>query len=110
MIDQPETNYYDAIAVFDAYWKDKLKPEGEDERGKESKEEEKERRVFEKQYKKMSPAEREQYNLIKYHYKRFETWEREVKPFVQEDGRVLTQEERIDMWHKQQQEIQQQKK
>jgi hypothetical protein len=30
--------------------------------------------------------------------KRFKRWKREVLPFVQEDGRILTADEQIKVW------------
>jgi hypothetical protein len=48
---------------------------------------------------------REEYEQMKYHVKRFERWKKDVLPFVQEDGRILTDEERMEIWKKQQEEI-----
>lgn len=117
MIDNPNTNYYVAIKAYDTYWQDKEKPEEEEdmineessskEASKEKKKEEKER---EKKLQKMSPEQRRQLDELKYQCKRFENWKREVFPFVQEDGRILTMEERLDIWKKQQEELNQQKK
>ncbi len=117
MIDNPNTNYYVAIKAYDTYWQDKEKPEDEEdmmneersskESSKEKKKEEKER---EKKLQKMSPEQRRQLDELKYQCKRFENWKREVFPYVQEDGRILTMEERLDIWKKQQEELNQQKK
>lgn len=109
MINDPDVNYYQAVKAFNTYWEGKLKPEGEDdfinEKEKENKAEERERRAFEKKLKKMPAAERQEYDQLKYHYKRFETWMREVKPFVQEDGSILSEKARMNIWKKQQSEI-----
>jgi hypothetical protein len=114
MIDDPNVNYYQAIKAFDLYWEGKTKPMEEDEiknkKSKENKKEEREKERLKKILGKMKPKEREEYNRLQYQYKRFETWKREVKPFVQEDGRILTEQERINIWNKQQEEIKLQKK
>ena len=109
MIDNPNINYFEAIKTFDVFWKDKFIWDEEEEmfdrpnNKKEEREEEKKVERLKKELKKMSPAERQEYDVLKYHYKRFKTWVRETKPFVQEDGRILSQEERISIWEKQQQ-------
>jgi hypothetical protein len=64
----------------------------------------------ERKLSKLNAAKRQEYDQLKYQCKRFENWRQEVLPFVQEDGRILTQEERIAIWKQQQEEIKQQKK
>ena len=44
----------------------------------------------------------EEKNYMILQIKRFENWKREVAPFVQEDGRILSLEERAEIWNKQQ--------
>ena len=53
--------------------------------------------LTEEQWKKKNDDE-----TMKYNVKRFERWMKDVKPFVQEDGRILTDEERQKIWEKQQ--------
>jgi hypothetical protein len=98
-IDNPQVNYYQAIRDFDNYWKGKSKPELDDR----EQEEDKQHRQLEKQLRKMNAVQHEQYNLMAYHYKRFLDWQHEVKPYVQEDGRILTADERVNLWKQQQQ-------
>ena len=45
--------------------------------------------------------------LLSYQAKRFRNWKKEMMPFVQEDGRILSNEERILIWEKQQEEMRQ---
>ena len=109
MIDNPNTNYFEAVKTFEAYWKDKFIWDEEEEmferptNKKEEREEEKKVEQLKRTLKKMTPAERQEYDVLKYHYKRFKNWAFEVKAFVQEDGRILSQEERMAIWEKQQQ-------
>jgi hypothetical protein len=110
MIDNPETNYFEAIQAFNTYWKDKVRPKSEAELAKQLHAVQYRREFLEQPDSTISDAAREQYNLLKYHYKRFKNWEQEIKPFVQEDGRILTMQQRIDMWHTQQSETRNPKK
>jgi hypothetical protein len=118
MMDDSTTNYYEAQKAFDEYWKHHVKPAGEEEEmaegEKNSNEREREvRREIKKDWKKTVTEEdlkRQNENVqMKYQVKRFEQWTREVKPFVQEDGRILTSGERMEIWNKQQEEIKKQK-
>ena len=108
MIDNPTTNYHEAIKAFDAYWLGKIKPHEEMDLDEELTLQERGER--ESYFKSLSVAERSRFDLLQYHYKRFKQWKKEVKPYVQEDGRILSQQERIDIWNQQQTESKQQKK
>ena len=108
MIDNPSTNYHEAIKAFDAYWLGKIKPHEEMDLDEELTLQERGER--ESYFKGLSVAERSRFDLLQYHYKRFKQWKKEVKPYVQEDGRILSQQERIDIWNQQQTESKQQKK
>jgi len=119
MMEDKNVNYYEAIKVYEAYWKNHKKPLGEEdelaggkedlkEMQREAKKEQKKdlkRKFTEEDLKKANEEQR-----LRYQVKRFEHWMREVKPFVQEDGRVLSDEERIAIWKKQQEEIKKQQK
>ncbi len=109
MIDNPDVNFYEAQRIFNQYWEGKLTPEEEYEETNPSVKEQVERDEKELLRKQMTTAQHEEYDLLKYHYKRFRNWSREVKPFVQEDGRILSQKERIDMRNKQQDAFRKQK-
>lgn len=109
MIDNPQANYYEAIKAFDTYFKFHKKPKDEDD--SQIKEKDKEDNDADEEYlKSLTQEELNQYALLKYQVKRFENWIREMKPFVQEDGRILTDAERAAIWTKQQEEIKNQHK
>jgi len=120
MMDDPKTNYYEAVKAYDEYWNHHVKPVEEEEEemtgtNPDFKEHEREVRKEQKKNKDkvFSPEEikaREEYEQMKYQVKRFEQWKREVLPFVQEDGRILSDEERMEIWKKQQEEINNQHK
>lgn len=107
MIDNPNTNYFEAVRVFDLYWKNRVKPLDEMESGEEAKEE---GREFKRYVKHLSVSERNYFDQLCYHYKRFKRWQQDMLPFVQDSGRILTQEERTAIWEKQQEELKIQKR
>ena len=119
MMDDPKTNYYEALKVYEEYWKHHVKPAGEEEEMKEGEKSAGERKRESKRDEKngakiiLTTEElkiKNEEETMKYQVKRFEQWMREVKPFVQEDGRILTDRERMEIWNKQQEEIRNQKK
>lgn len=111
MMEDTTANYYEAIKAFDIYWVGRLKPMEEEDIISEimSKKEEHEREKNERKIAKLKPAQRAEFDRMKYETKRFENWKREVFPFVQESGRILTPYERQEIWKKQQIEIENQK-
>ena len=110
MIDNPSTNYYEAIKAYDTYWQYHEKPMGEEEEEgfvnesrkekeeAEEREKERERRKLNKgEPDKLTPEDIQRMEFrdrMTYQCKRFENWKKEVLPFVQEDGRILTLEQR----------------
>lgn len=104
MIDHPSTNYFEAIKAFDEYWKHHIKPMDEEEvMFEEMNETEKlHYAVLVKHLETMTPAERREFDRLKYHYKRFKQWKLAVFAYVQEDGRILSAEERLRIWQDQQ--------
>ena len=111
MMEDTTANYYEAIKAFDIYWVGRLKPMDEEDIISEimSKKEEREREKNERKIAKLKPAQRAEFDRMKYETKRFENWKREVFPFVQESGQILTPYERQEIWKKQQIEIENQK-
>jgi ribosome-binding ATPase YchF (GTP1/OBG family) len=119
MMDDPNANYYEALKAYEEYWKTHPMPMEEEEEmegalpekgvsEKEMKREERERERELERRKKLRGADLEVAEYLKYQNKRFKNWAREVKPWVQEDGRILTDEERTAIWKKQQEELRQQ--
>ncbi len=104
MMNDPNTNYYEAIKAFDTYFLTHPMPvmEEEEKMGEENDLNEMKREV-EKEKKKdknvvLSADELKKKNddeVLKYNIKKFNRWKRDVKPYVQEDGRILTDAERM---------------
>jgi hypothetical protein len=116
MMEDPLVNYFDALNAYENYWKTHARPPGEEEEmeqslgnTKKSVDVEKDREEKVKK-KKLKGASLEEVEYLKYQTKRFENWAREVKPWVQDNGHILSDEERTAIWQKQQEEIRQQEK
>ncbi len=102
-MDNPNTNYFKAIKEYEKFWKNHQKPENEEVLMTQGVEQVK------KHIRTLSKREirqqREQ-DYYRYQCKRFENWMRENKPYVQDDGRILSPEERLKLWEKSQKERQ----
>lgn len=119
MMEDPNTNFFEAVRAYDDFWRGRKKPKQEAEifevlEGK-GKETDKSLAELEaERQENLGPAlqgkELEETEYLKYEIKRFEKWMLEVKPWVQENGHILTYEERQAIWKKQQEEIQNQEK
>ncbi|MBO9700375.1 MAG: hypothetical protein J7604_09220 [Sporocytophaga sp.] len=110
MMNDSSANYYDILLAYDQFWKKRPEPNPEEEferkqnekEGKEEEEEEEENkrslvgRLFHSEEKDV--AESSQYMI---EYKKFKTWKKDVLPYVQPDGSILTQAQRLDIYKNQ---------
>ncbi len=98
MIDNPKVNYFVAVQTFTDYWKGKIKPiEEMDIKDLEALTAE-EKAARKNYFANLSLSQRAEFDILQYHYKRFKQWKKDVLPFVQEDGRILSNEERMAIW------------
>ena len=96
MMDDEKTNYFEAIKAFESFWEHRAKPIEEKEiLGDKLEEYSNDSRSLARRMKKLPPADR---NLT-FQYKKFINWLRESKPYVQEDGSILTQAERLKIFN-----------
>lgn len=96
MMEQPNVNFFEAEKAFDLFWEGKDKPVEEEEvLGGKFAAREKRKEGFAKNLFRFREDAAEKYA---FQYKKFEHWEMQVRPFVQADGRILTQEERLKIW------------
>jgi len=117
MMDDPNVNYYEAVKAYETYWSGREKPGEEEEMMAEGTDKVKKREIEKEQRERERESsgknglkirlERED---MTYQVKRFENWMHEVKPFVQEDGRILSEEDKHRIWLRQQEEIKTQQK
>jgi hypothetical protein len=104
MMDDPNANYFEVVAAYEAFWKNREMPVEEDQvlgapRNQRVHEYTKrELRQREREERKMEKEEREA-AVIRHHYafdvKRYKHWKLTVDPYVQSDGRILGKEEQL---------------
>lgn len=98
MMNDPEVNFYKAVEAHQNYWKNqKVPPVKELHDMTEDK--------YQVYFKGMNDAERLDYQRIILLNRAFENWKQEEASWVQPDGRVLSQEEKIAILQKQQAEL-----
>jgi hypothetical protein len=111
MMDDSTVNFYQAKEAFERYWRTNRKPKGESEEMEEAerqgkdisaweREEAEKRRKNKRRESKLPAQSLEVQEYLKYQMKRFENWALEVKPWVQENGHILTFYERQQMQEK----------
>lgn len=96
MMDDPNANFFEVEKAFDLYWSKHEKPEGEHEEIGERAEREK---IPSKRRQRKISAE----NELRFAVKKYEVWNDQTRPYVQPDGRILSIEERIQIFKQQQQ-------
>jgi hypothetical protein len=96
MMDDPNVNFFEIEKAYERYWSKHEKPEGEDEEIGEHAERQK--TPSKRKQRKISAA-----NDLKFAVKKYEVWRDQTLPYVQPDGRILSAEERLQIWKAQQQ-------
>jgi hypothetical protein len=96
MMDDENTNYFEAQKAFEAFWEHRERPLEENEiLGQGNEKYINDDKALAKRMKKL-PAESRN---LSFQYKKFLHWTREVKPYVQEDGHILTKAERLKIFN-----------
>lgn len=96
MMDDPNANFFEVEKAYDLYWTRHEKPEGEHEEiGERS---EREKYPSKRRQRKISAE-----NDLRLAVKKYEVWNDQTRPYVQADGRILSTEERLEIWKQQQQ-------
>jgi len=119
MMEDPGVNFFDALKEYESYWLTHKKPVSEAETfesqaldgkiGEERRLQEERKRV-EKLGPPLTGRDLEIAEYLTYQTKRFDKWVIEVKPWVQDNGHILTYEERQALWLRQQEELRLQEK
>jgi hypothetical protein len=99
MMDDSTTNYHEAMKAFEEFWRDRRRP-SEKEESLEIKLSE-EHSWLEKIFKAKEIKEEKLVEQYSFAHKRFLNWMQVNAPFVQPDGRILSPEERLELWKKQ---------
>lgn len=102
MMNDPDANYFETLKAYDVFWENRKQPKEEDEIIGQSKTAEAKKNFLQRWFK--SKEEREEEEIKKYalDVKKFKHWKLKTEPFVQEDGRILSAEERLKLWQEQQ--------
>ncbi|NML72023.1 hypothetical protein HHL23_19815 [Chryseobacterium sp. RP-3-3] len=87
MMDDPNASYYQTVKSFEDYWKDREKPVEENE-------------IFRDKEAKIRKYKNKETPKYAFEYKKFMNWRKKTFPFVQDDGRILTKDERMEIWEK----------
>lgn len=95
MMDDPSSNYFQTLRAFELYWEKNDKPLKRDAILSEEHVESRENKRF---VKRLFRKEKQMDQSVVEGYKRFEFWKMEVEPYVQEDGRILTKDEQLEIW------------
>ena len=103
MMNDPNTNYFETIKAYEIFWEKRKQPKEEDEVIGQSKTIEAKKGFLQRWFK--SKEEREEEEIKKYAFdvKKFKHWKLVTEPYVQEDGRILSADERLKLWQEQQQ-------
>ena len=112
MMSNPDVNYFEAVKAYEQYWKHHEKPKEEEELLGEGNSDKKgnHEREKERSHGKTTLTQKEIKKLewkqeMTYQCKRFEDWMRSVKPYIQNDGRILSPEERMKIYDKRQEDL-----
>ncbi len=94
MMDSAGVNYNLAVAAFDKYWEHREKPTEDDGEGKD---------IYGKE-KTATEKKKEANRSIRYvyEYKQFLNWQQRNKNLVKPDGTIMTSEEVLEQWKKNQ--------
>ena len=104
MMDDPNVNYVEACKAYDAFWKGREKPKDEEDKigqkGNVNTAADKDHYKEGHRSKKEKKADEalEHYAFL---CKKFENWRRANAPYVKADGHLMTADERLKVWHQQ---------
>ncbi len=111
MMDDPNVNFFEIDKNFNDYWKGRELPVEEDEILDVKNNSERKRGFLGlfRRKEKENEAEREKEKEKKttqqyaFEYKKYLWWRRQVLPYVQPDGRILSSQEQVNIWQQQKQ-------
>lgn len=92
MMNSPTCNYFEAIKAFTLFWEGREKPIEEKERMQAAENGEKSYKEDKQLMRRMKRLTPESINLT-FQYKKFMHWAEMIKPYVLEDGSILTEEQ-----------------
>jgi hypothetical protein len=99
MMDDPKVNFFDIEKAYKIYWEHHVMPETESDNVVQNKEN---NHHLSKRERRRIDAD----NDMRLAVKKYEWWHLQTLPYVQPDGRILTADERLQIWKQQQNEQQ----
>ena len=103
MMNDTLTNYFEANNAFNSYWKVRPIPiEEEDIIGHSEMKKEARSNWLQQQFISKQERREQESELYAFQYRKFKNWLRAMKPYVQDDGSILTPSQRIAIWKQQQ--------
>lgn len=99
LMESENPNFFVVEKAFELYWENREKPLEEHDVIGEAKENEKmEKHYIKRLFKKNTPSEKEMF----FEVKRYKQWHMLVQPYVQDDGSILSRDEQLEIWRKEQ--------
>jgi hypothetical protein len=102
MMNDPNANYFETIKAYDTFWEKRKKPNEENDIIGQNKSANKKQTLLQRWFKTKEEREEEESRKYILDVKKFEHWKMIVKPYVQEDGRILNADEKLRLWKEQQ--------
>ncbi|WP_212004701.1 hypothetical protein [Chitinophaga sp. HK235] len=106
MMDDPNVNFFVIEKSFNDFWKGKELPVEEDEILDVKRNTERKRRflgIFRRKESEAERAREEDARKYAFAYKKYQWWRRQVLPYVQPDGSILSSEKQVQIWQQQKQ-------
>ncbi|MBS0027817.1 hypothetical protein ACTJJ0_04065 [Chitinophaga sp. 22321] len=100
MMDDPNVNFFVIEKSFNDYWRGKELPVEEDEI-LDVKNNSERKRGFLGLFRRKESAERKETEKYAFAYKKYQWWRRQVLPYVQPDGTILSKDQQIRIWQQQ---------
>ena len=104
MMNEPNVNYFEAVNAFNQYWQGRQVPEErgrkEEKESEREKEKERTRERENEEYEAEEEMEAETHPL-RIAYKKFNAWQRDIYPYVQADGSIMTPEQQMEVYKNQ---------
>lgn len=101
MMNDPNANYFETVKAYDEFWANRKKPTEEDDIIGQHKSASEKQNFLQRFFKSKEEREEEEIRKYKLDVKKFKHWQLKVKPYVQEDGRILSADEQLKLWQEQ---------
>jgi len=101
MMNDPNANYFETVKAYNDFWANRKKPTEEDDIIGQDKSASEKQNFLQRFFRSKEEREEEEVRKYKMDVKKFKHWQLKVKPYVQEDGRILSADEQLKLWQEQ---------